>query len=324
MRITNPMVTRNYTRNLQTNAARLDRFSRQVQTGRRFESFADNNASAVRAMQVRRNLERIDANLDNARAAQSFLRTGESMLMQINNNTHTIADRFIVALNGTNSATERQIIANELERIQEGILGLANGQYAGRHLFGGSNTITPPFTVGDDGRLMYNGVALADMDSSHELFSDGAYIDIGMGVTFNGADPTRPDAGSAFRFTLVGAQFMGTGPHNLYDTITEMITFLRNDPIDNVEGGALLDQFRGAQSVVNIQTTMLGADTAFLEFSISRLLDEQLNLIERQQDLEIRPPEEAILDFKMAEFIYNATLQMGQRLLQPTLFDFIR
>jgi len=44
-----------------------------------------------------------------------------------------------------------------------------------------------------------------------------------------------------------------------------------------------------------------------------------LHLLERQQQLEIRPPEEAIIDFKMQEFIYNATLQMGQRLLQPTL-----
>ncbi|MCL2579649.1 MAG: hypothetical protein FWE32_06415 [Oscillospiraceae bacterium] len=339
MRITNPMVTRNYTRNLNLNANRLDRFSRQVQTGRRFNSFSENNAGAVRAMQVRRNLDRVDANISNVRSSQGFLSTGEGMLMQITENTHTINERFLAAITGTTGEDGRRIIANELERIQEAILGLANGQFAGRYLFGGSNTITAPFTVerhpvnpADDPNdpatvmrdlLVYNGVPLRDIQPGDAIMSDGAYVDIGLGVSFNQADPTRPDAGSAFRFTLVGAQFMGIGEHNLYDTISEMIEFLQS-PFDVERGSELLTQFQNSVNSVSIQIAMLGADTNFLEFSESRLLDEQLNLRERQQDLEIRPPEEAILDFKMAEFIYNATLQMGQRLLQPTLFDFIR
>jgi len=332
------MVTRNYTRNLHTNRAMLDRFSRQVQTGRRFDSFSQDNASGIRAMQVRRSLARVDSSLDNARAAQSYMRSAEGMLMNINNITHSISERFVKALNDTNGAIDRSVIATELERMQESILALANGQYAGRYVFGGTNTITAPFTTNEDGHIMYNGVLLRDItrgsDEYNRIMSDGAFLDVGMNISFNNEnDPTRVDPGSAFRFTLVGAEFIGTGPHNLHDTITDMINFLRSgthgdsdqgQTLDPVLGGALLDRFQAASTHLSVQITQLGTDTNFLEFTIDRLLDDQLSLLTRQQELEIRPPEEAILDFKMQEFIYNATLQMGQRLLQPSLFDFIR
>ena len=386
MRITNPMVVRNYTRNLHSNRAQLDRFARQISTGRRFDSFSQNNSAGIRAMQVRRNLARIDSNLDNARAAQAYLRSAESMMMNVTENANIINERFILALNDTNGTVDREVVATELERMQEAILALANGQYAGRFVFGGTNTVQRPFEVrqipamvpvggspstaiiepsggfpagqfvpdGTDSQgntlyldtlsgnhftaqtrplIYYNGVRVADIDRTANpelyarVFGDGAHLDVGMNVTFsNEADPTQVDPGSAFRFTLVGLSFMGNGENNMFDTITRMIEFLRAPySAQNKElGGQLLNQFQETMSVANIAITNLGADTNFLTFTIDRLLDDQLNLRERQQELEIRPPDEAILDFKMQEFIYNATLQMGQRLLQPTLFDFIR
>jgi len=341
------MVVRNYTRHIHSNRALLDKFSRQIATGRRFNSFSEDNAGGIRSMNARRALNRVDTNIDNARAAQAHLRSAEGSLMQIVEISHTISERFVSALNDTNGEIDRGIMARELERFQEAMLGLANAQFSGRYVFGGTNTIAPPFTVcGDTGSLMYNGVLVNELsrDSNDQrivnLLRDAAHIDIGMNVTFNNDanDPTRVDPQSAFSYTLRGIDFLGIGHDNLFDTTSKMIAWLRGetqfvdsagnsvnvDAYDNEFGGQLLDQFRDAFTHLSTTIATLGADTQFLEFTIDRLLDEQLNLRTRQQELEMREPEEAILDFKMQEFIYHATLQMGQRLLQPTLFDFIR
>ena len=506
MRVTNAMVVRNYTRNLHSNRALMDRFSRQIQTGRRFETFSQDNASGVRAMQVRRNLARIDANIDNARASIGFMRSAESNLMSMVDIAHTVSERVVMALNGTVGASDRHVVANELERLRESILALANGQHAGRYTFGGTNTITPPFDIRDvqetqqvsipqtnaagaplfsiqdsagitldpasfappltipatlpsgiadtdvdfasitmadwdaivaasagdhpdlgadfstqalthtevqdafrlvdnDGQrvvgtlllsngnpatipselpsgrpfdpqritqadwdaiiaanpagslvpgsfeatlaeprneqlLHYNGHPVRDLDPNNpahaHIFNDAAHVDVGTNITFNQDDPTRVDPGAAFRFTLRGIDFLGHGQENLMDTLTELITFFRNGDfetqstgsqlpgIDNIEGSRLLDAFRARTAELLNGITQLGADASFAEFTVERLLDDQLNMRERQQDLEIREPDEAIIDFRMQEFVYNAILQMGQRLLTPTLFDFIR
>ncbi len=85
MRITNPMVTRNYTKGLHTNRGLLDRYSGQVMDGRKFYSMSEDTSSGVRAMQVRRNLSRIDAYLDNTSAAKSFYTAAETSLSFVRN-----------------------------------------------------------------------------------------------------------------------------------------------------------------------------------------------------------------------------------------------
>ena len=323
MRITNPMVVRNYTNNLHKNRAMLEHFSNQIVTGRRFNKMSEDTAAGVRAMQVRRNLSRIDAHIDNAKAAQSQLGAAETTLLQISELTHSISEKHISGMSD-DKTTERGIIATELEKLRDQLMSLANSQFAGRYMFGGTNTVTPPFETDDLGNIFYNGTDIRTLDKSHPLIKDAAHLDIGLGLTFNNAgDPQLVDPNSAFKHTLVGAEFLGLGSENIYLVLTEMIDSLRAEVFDHEAAGNILNRFRESAANVNIQITKLGADSQYLEFSIDRLETEAINLKTRQTDLEAAAPEEAIMNMKIQEFIYNAALQMGQRLLQPTLFSFI-
>ncbi len=325
MRITNSMVSRNYNKSLHSNRSLLDRFSNQIISGRKFDTMAEDTASGVRAMQVRRSLSRIDAYMDNAKAAKSQLTASETTLMQISDLSHNVSEKYIQAMNGDNGAQEREIIATELEKLQEELLSLVNGRFADRYMFGGTNTVSAPFTTDNLGDLFYNGVDVKELHAGHPLMEDSAYMDLGLGVLFTDKnDPTQVNPNTAYKHTLVGAQFLGTGPDNLYLVLGEMITSLRQgEGFNAAEGGGLLDRFNASAANVNVAITKLGSDAQYLDFTIDRLESEQINLYERQTQLEAADPEEAIMNFKMQEYVYNAALQMGQRLLQPTLFSFI-
>lgn len=334
MRITNNMTVRNYTKTLNTNLGRLNRYSQQIITGRRFDSMDEDPASGVRAMQVRRSLAKIDGWMDNAKTAKSKLMAAETNLLKISSITSEIAGDFVYAINGTMGEGEREILADKLETLQQEIISLANGQFSDRYLFGGTNTQHTPFVYDADANILYyNGVDVSTISAGHDLLKDTAYIDIGIGMNFEGTSGDQEvNPLSAFNNSYVGLEFIGFGDRNLITQIGEMVNALRDpdfavnrDPSlqeDYVD--KLLNDFRDLAANVTLKVTKLGADDSFLDFTIDRLETERLNLYERQDQIEMREPTEAIMDLEMQKYVYYAALQLGQSLLQPTLFDFIK
>lgn len=328
MRIANSTIARNYTSNLNSNLARLNSSSAKVYTGRNFTSMAENTSVGVRAMGVRRSLAQLSGYMDNAKDAQNKFDTAEQLIGQVSDLSKDIYVRFNYAMNGTNSPDEREIVAKEFEKLQAQILTSANGQYGDRYMFGGTNTSTRPFSVNDAGELMYNGERVKDISTNdpvgkyNDLLNDAAYVDIGLGLTMQG-NSNDVVANSAFKNTINGLDFMGTGENNLYDKVTELITALRTQPFDSDAGSKLLNEIQTASNNVSLVRTKMGSDAQYLEYTVSRLETEEDNLITRQDTLEIADPYQAIMDMEMQNYVYNAALQMGSRLLQPTIFSFL-
>lgn len=327
MRVTNAALSRNYLNGLQRNRALLDKYSNQV-TGQRFTKMSDDPGSAVRAMQVRRNLSRNEGYRENVKSAQSLLAAAESTMMQMNKVNQQISEKFTQAINDTNKGDARQAIIAELKALKGELISLGNSQFAGSYIFGGTNDVSAPFTVDDSGNLCYNGYEVRSITSGDPLFDDVSYIEIGQGLTFVDGQYQKIESTSAYNNAFVGLDFMGHGSENLYLMVDEMITMLENEDDgalgeNNDLAGALLDRFLDGSAKTNLAVTKLGADSQFLDFTANRLEEDRLNLIERQESIEFKDSAEAIMDWKMQEYIYNAALQMGSRLLQSTLFDYI-
>ena len=325
MRITNNMVTRNYTKGLHTNLSRLSTYNQQIISGRRFNVMSEDTASGVRAMQTRRSLARIESYRNNAKDTNITFAAAETTMLNISNINHTVTSKYVNGITGTMGAEEREIIANELDKLRDEMVSCANGQFADRYLFGGTNVNSAPFALDKTtGMLTYNGVDVMSITKTHELFQDASYVDIGLGLNFKDTgNPQQVNPNSAFKNSFVGLDFLGTGSDNLILKLGEMIDELKSPGFDVNKAGKLLDEYKASSNNMGVALTKLGADTAFLEFTVDRLDSEELNLKTRQEIIEARSPEEAIMDFKMQEYVYNAALQMGQRLLQPTLFSFI-
>lgn len=327
MRITNPTISRNYTSNLNKNLQRLNRDFNKVQTGRGYMKMAEDTATAVRAMNVRRNMSKVESYIDNTKTTQSTFSAAETNLLQISSLTQGVRELY-TSVSGDKSEDELKIIATQLGKYREEILTLANGQFADRYLFGGTNTNSPPFAFNVNNKLTYNGVPVEDIEKSSGeydyLFNDAAYVDLGLGMTMKGGIQDQDVIeNSAFKNTLVGIDFLGFGPDNIVDTIQDMIDSISSGSYNVETHGKLLNSFIETAEGIGVAITNIGADSQYLDFTLSRLEDQQYNLTERQDTLEFADPYESITNWEMSDYVYNAALQMGSRLLQSTLFDFI-
>lgn len=326
MRITNTTIARNYTSNLNKNLERLNTSSSKV-GGRKYNTMAEDPSSAVRAMIVRRNLAKVESYIDNTKNVQATFTSAESSLMQISGMTADIRGLY-TSVDGGEGPEDLKIIASQLERYRDEIVSLANSQFSDNYLFGGTNTKSPPFSFDDDNNLLYNGVKVADINKNDPqyayLFEDAAYIDLGLGMTMkDGIQSQGVVENSAFKTTLVGLDFLGAGKDNIINVMQEMIDSIKGGDYNAEKSGALLTRFNAAAENVSVSLTNLGSDTQYLDFTLSRLEDQKFSLTERQDTLEFPDIYESVMDMEMSQYVYNAALQMGTRLFQPTLFDFL-
>ena len=321
MRIANSMIARNYTNNLNSSLSRLNAYNMRVTTQRRFSSMAEDTASGVRAMKVRRTLAQTTVYKETAQMLNGKLSAAETNLMQMSALSREVIGEFVSGISEEKGPAEREVIAENLRKVRDSMLGIMNAQYSDLYLFGGTRTTERPFTLDTAGDLLYNGTSIKDMTpAEYDAFvKDAAHVDLGLGLTMSGQDI---QGNSAFKSTMSGVEVFGHGENNIYIKLSQMIDALENNT-SIVDSGKLLDEFKDIAADVNVQLTQLGANTQYLDTTIDRLDTESISLKERQNTIEIIDPAEAIMDFKMQEYVYNAALQMGNRLLQPTLFSFL-
>lgn len=332
MRITNRMITSKYVRSLNQISSDLNRLNNKVTSGRAFTKASENTSAAIRAYQLRRDMSKSEGFMANIQHAETTLRNSESSIMHIQELVQNAQTKIIQGVNGTQSESEKKIIATELRNIQDQMLQTLNGSSSDMYYFGGTNTSEKPFTLDVNGKLMYNGNLLGDpaLDSA-SLLDDSRFVDIGLNV--------RVDAGGAidntsvFKYSIPGLQITGYGQEdvngelmstNIYDLIGRMATELEKDTgYDKDMADALLGKIQQTSPKVVHALTDVGAKTSYLEFITDRLETKEFNDQERQMEIEAADPAETIIYFKSQEAAYNAALQMGTKIIQPSIFDYM-
>jgi flagellar hook-associated protein 3 FlgL len=238
-------------------------------------------------------------------------------------------------MNGIQSHADRKIIASELRTIQGQLLETFNTSASGMYLFGGSNDEKPFTVVG--GQLNYNGKVLDDLvDGSAELTllkEDSMYVDIGLGVSFD--ETTKAvDRNTIFNYSTAGINFVGSGKtdisgeqvsNNLYDLLGRIATEFEKtdgdysfDKVDKLYGLFSDNSLKTYQT-----TTEIGAKTQYLEFMTGRYETQTFNLQERQTQVEGVDAAYTYIAFQSQKVAYQAALQMGQSVVQQSVFDYM-
>jgi flagellar hook-associated protein 3 FlgL len=335
------MMTSKYSTNLNSISSDLDKLNTQVATGRKYARTSEDVSSAVRGYQIRRNLSKIEGYQDNIRHADDFLTNSESTLGQIESSLAEATDKILQGMNGTQSEGERKIIASELRTIQSQLLETLNTSTSGMYLFGGSNNEKPFAVVG--GKLQYNGNNLDDLNEGTpaekelvaSLKQDSLYVDIGLGVSFD-QTTGEVDRNTVFNYSKAGISFVGNGTNsskipgetvsnNLYDLLGRIATeFEKPDVEYSSDNADSLYGFFKENSLKTYQaTTEIGAKTQYLEFMTSRYETQNFNLEERQTKVEGVDAAYTYIAFQSQKVAYQAALQMGQSVVQQSVFDYM-
>ncbi len=313
MRVATSMLTDNYLRNLNTNLNKLLKQHTQISTGERITKLSDDPVGAVNIMDIGSKLDRIEQYQTNLSRAESWNSIAESSVLEINEVVKNAYEKAVSAANDATMAPEdKNAIAEEIAQMRDHVLDIANGMNGGRYLFGGFNTINPPFEVDSGtGNLLYNGV-----DTTNP--ADPALIAEGQQVTkFEISYSVQMDV------TIPGTELLGTGTDNIYAILDNFYNDLKADaPASTLT--AYSDELQGAQSRLLNLESKIGGRTNRLELLRNRHEEDDFNYTVAKSSIEDVDEAEALLKFSVTESIYTASLGIASKILTPTLVEFLR
>ena len=169
--------------------------------------------------------------------------------------------------------------------------------------------------------------------SLDDLASEASYVDIGLGMKTD-ADGNVVGQ-SAYNAAMPGIGFLGSGtdldsgiPGNVYSLMGKISGILKDS---SLSGDQLMDalkpytdQFSTAVDQFSAQKAQVGTDINFLDSTDTFITNVNLNLQTRDENVEYVDPSDAITNYSMQIFCYQAALHVGSSILQPTLLDYMK
>lgn len=331
MRITSSMMTNKYLRNLNKSASELNSLNEKAATGRKFFKGSEDPIGAIKAYKLRREFRDTEVYDTNISDADSFLTVAETNLTEISKNLESVYTSYLKGINGTMSPEDREIVAKNLDNLQDSIVTSLNAKISDRYVFGGTNKDQIPFTKDAAGNLLYKGINVnstdpADLTKLEALKKETVNIDLGLDMKFDG-DNLNKD--TVFDISMAGIKFMGFGnksdgtPNNLYSLIGKIKDELRSSDFSMDRMKPYIDNYETKKKEVLVNITDLGSKTNYLDFLKLRNEDNQFNVNKKILEVEHVDKAEAITEFKMQQYLYQAALSMGNKILKNSFIDFM-
>lgn len=336
MRITTNIIMKQYNRSLNQSLNLMNETNNRVITRRKFATASEDPAGTAKAYQLRHAYARSENYVTNLENTQGLFAAQESSMMEVSDVLQSAYTDCLTALNGTNSHDVRVVIASKLDEAQKSIVMSLNAKYSEQNIFGGSSTKEPPFSA-EGGVIKFRGVELntaapATLTQLEEMSSEPLYVDLGFGLEF------KPDINgvlqlseqTSFNTALPGLKFIGFGqtadgtPKDIYSLLGSIAAKLRDPGFAASDVSAEMSQLEKGKSNLLSTLTQLGSRSMFCNFAATRLDNEQFQLTMKSNSVEFVDVEAANTDFKMQEFTYQAALNMGSKIIQPSFLDFMR
>jgi flagellin-like hook-associated protein FlgL len=343
MRITQSSLMRNYISNLRGSISNLSKSNEKLTTMSKYTRASDNTSATARAFVIREQIYKNEQYLVNIDDADGELSSSESSLRTINDLLKTVNERALRGINGTMEDADRKVIAQDIENMKGQIMQSINVKFGSRFLFANSNNSEAPFSTDSSGQLTYNGITVKDIFkdvSTGKLMypnpsynaSDPAsiqflavpenkdiFIDIGLGMVVSGGAVDRK---SALQISTSGIEAMSYGEDNIYDLLTSITNEFRTN--DMSELSADLDKLQKLTDNVMLQVTDIGSRTSYIEQTKERINTEIYNLKAKQDDIEAIDIEYEAINNKSYEMAWMINLQLGSKIIPPSIFDFMK
>lgn len=330
MRITQSTITRNYLRNMENNNRGKFDSSNRITSGAKFTRASQDPIAAAKALTVRKSLNDLETYSGNLTTAKGIYSSAESVIMNISEIMTSISERTVYAVNGTQSQTERDIIAQEIEGYADQMLKLFNSDKSGRKLFGGTNNETSAFEFKTDANgvksVYYNGDKVNDIpDPNNFKYSEKVIFDIGVDIQVSEDGVVDPQTGMQISFN--GAEVTGCGKDdegdskNYIQLALDITQALRDGKTQRAI--SLSDKLTDSKSNLYMQIANIGNAERFIEFNENKITNEEYNLQETQNNLEATDLPTEMTYYKVLSATYNATLQMAASVIPQSIFNFI-
>jgi flagellar hook-associated protein 3 FlgL len=295
-RITQNMLNTQLMRNLNSNMLRMNDSQNQLATGRRINKPSDDPVGIAFGLRYRSEIAANDQYESNANAAVSWMDYTDVTLGQAGDVLQRVRELTVEASSGTNSAESLAAIKSEITQLTEQMITIGNSEFNGKQVFNGQQTDKKPYTLEN-----------AENEQTDQLninFELGAGVKIGISVNGN---QVFGKAGSEDNLFKVLKYIQTAMDSSDYKSLTEDIGRIDKS----------MDAFLETRADI-------GAKSNRIEMIQNRLNDIGINLQTLQSKTEDADVAAVITSLKTDENVYNSSLDVGAKLIKPSLIDFLR
>jgi len=274
-----PFYVVNLSSSLDQTQASEEQLTQELSSGLRVTSIGDDPVAAAQNVQLLNTIQQDDSFTQTTSLAQGMLQVTDSALGSVVTQLNQAISKADQANNGTLNSSDLKAISNELAGIRDEVLSLANTNYQGQYVFGGSQTGTAPFTLNNTttpATVSYNG----DSDVNTLVSPTGQSIQLNLPGNQVFTSSTANVLGTLNN--LVADYASGTAGSGVADTaaLTTALNFVSQQrvTIDNS-----ITRLNDASSAATEEATQLTAvQTNLMQADIPGV-STQLSLVQSQQ-----------------------------------------
>lgn len=379
MRVTNASTYRNYTSQVNSVHANLNKSLNKISSGKAYESAAESPLSYYRGKEIDNQYMEILSKDKLITDVKNRLYQQELGVRDIHSTlVNDVQKAVLRERNATTTDYADATLRDALLQYEHTMVNDLNAQYQDYYVYGGNDISTPPFELSSDGKtLTYNHMFPGDtapktfvMDLTKQ--DDGKYA-----FEFNTVESTGTQDDLIRAMSERGLMDLGYGDirdrDTLLDTYTggmNVLTGITSDTMIaskqtgsqiNIDMDYIMEKLTDgplgltAQAVWQTNDFLNGEDSDLFDqlgtilakipetghttstfysdlgnkYNLLENLDQKLNdlqdsLTEQYKDILGADPYESILEMYNNQYAYNAALQVGSKLMNNSLFDFVR
>ena len=161
---------------MQQNLINYNKITAQLTSGHKVMNITDDTIAAVNIINTNRQLGQIDTFSTNVEMAKSELSALDDLMSLATGYLSSAWDKAVQASNQTYGNDSLAAIKVEIDETIKTMVDLANTEYNDNYIFGGANTKTTPYTIDENGNIIYNGTPYDNPDYIRQTeVADGVF-----------------------------------------------------------------------------------------------------------------------------------------------------
>lgn len=302
MRVSTQQVADRVVFELNMHLERLQQLQVQLSSGKRITHPSDDPAGAAQSLDLQAMLGQIDQYQRNIADALGFAQTTESALAEASNLLRQARTLTIAGAKDSLGQGERTATAIQVRNLRDALLRVANSEYDGRKVFGGTVTDTNPFALTGDGSASYAGNNEDMVRQVGKDFQQTVNVPGDEAFNVNGSVP---------------------GVADVFKVLTDIADDIENGNVTSLSDTRLQEIDALLQHVLGLRADM-GARLNTLEMGKNMMLNTQTTLREHLADTEEVDLPAVVAALQTEELTYRAALAATSRIVPQSLLDFLR
>jgi flagellar hook-associated protein 3 FlgL len=291
-----PFYVVNLSNSLDQTQANEEQLTQELSSGLRVTSIGEDPVAAAQNVQLLNTIQQDDSFTQTTSLTQGLLQVTDSALGSVVTQLNQAVSLASQANNGTLNPSDLKAISNQLVGIRDEVLSLANTNYQGQYVFGGSQTGTTPFTLNNTSTpatVTYNG------DSNVNFLQS----------------PT----GQAIQLNLPGNQVFASATSNVLGTLNSLVA----DYANGTTGSGVADTaaLNGALNYVSQQRVTIDNSITRLNDASGAATEEATQLTAVQTNLMQADLPSVSTQLSLAQSQQSALINVIAALGQGSLFD---